>query len=234
MTTVSVWAMCSRSRSKTRSNPSGSVLSRKEISIGSVDWPRASAMNCGPRAEPPIPTSKMCLNFSPFCGAIFPAWTSAANWLIRAFVSSMSRAEFRRRRQSRIAQPVMADHAVLVGIGDCARFEFAHGRKSLLHARLHFVEKSFVETHPADVDREVRIIVAQKIFLKARPERRGRHGADLKRKRLIIRSAILHQGRGPCPSGPCDQARPHPIIFTNTNLSYLSGLIPSSRCHSHA
>jgi hypothetical protein len=89
------------------------------------------------------------------------------------------RAQLGRWREFRIAQPVMANHSVLVRVGDRARLEFAHGRESLLHERSHFAKKAFVETHPADVEGEARIIVTQKMFLKTRPERRGRHGVDL-------------------------------------------------------
>src|SRR5438876_559434 len=72
-TTTSVWGRRSSSLSKTRSNPSGSVLSKKKMSIGSRADPSASATSCGPSAEPPIPISSTCLNRSPFSAAIFPA-----------------------------------------------------------------------------------------------------------------------------------------------------------------
>jgi hypothetical protein len=71
------------------------------------------------------------------------------------------RAQLWRWREFWIAQPVMADHPVLVRVDDRARFEFAPRRKSLLHERSHFAEKGFVETHPADVDGEVWVVVAQ-------------------------------------------------------------------------
>ena len=90
MTMTKVDAISSPIFAKTRSNPSGSVLSKKKMSAGSFDEPRASAMNCGPSAEPPIPISKRCANF--FCDSdvMTPRCTSAANFLMRAFVSSIS------------------------------------------------------------------------------------------------------------------------------------------------
>ena len=69
----------------------------------------------------------------------------------------------------------MPDHPLLIGVGDRARFQFAHRGKRLLHLRSHFLEKVIRKTHPADVDREIEIVVAQKIFLEARPERSGCH-----------------------------------------------------------
>ena len=79
-----------RFSSRTRSKPSGSVLSKKKMSIGSRAEPSASAMNCGPSAEPPMPMSRTCSNGLPFGAAIRPTCTSAANFLIRSFVSSIS------------------------------------------------------------------------------------------------------------------------------------------------
>src|SRR5205823_3209365 len=41
-------------------------------------------------------------------------------------------AKFRSRRQGRIAEPVVADHPLLTGIGDRARFELPHGCEGFL------------------------------------------------------------------------------------------------------
>ena len=65
--------------------------------------------------------------------------------------------------------------ALLVGIGDRARFQFAHRRESALDLRLHLFEIIFRKPHPADIEREPEIVVAQKIFLEPRPERVGCH-----------------------------------------------------------
>ena len=80
-------------------------------------------------------------------------------------------AQLRGRREVWIAQPVMADHSLFVRVRDRACLQFPHRGKRLVHARLHFFEKIIRKTHPADVDGEIEIVVAQKIFLKPRPER---------------------------------------------------------------
>ena len=72
-TTTSVWESRSFILSKTRSNPSASVLSKKKMSMGALAEPSASATNCGPSAEPPIPISSTCLKRFPFSAVIFPA-----------------------------------------------------------------------------------------------------------------------------------------------------------------
>ena len=41
------------------------------------------------------------------------------------------------RGERRIAQPVMADHTLLIGIGDCAVFEGCHCGECLVDKRLH-------------------------------------------------------------------------------------------------
>src|SRR2546421_347903 len=89
-TTTSVWPSSSLIFSKTRSNPSGSVLSKNKMSIGSCRDPSASETNCGPSAEPPMPMSNTCLKGFLFSAVIFPPRISAANVLIRLTVSSIS------------------------------------------------------------------------------------------------------------------------------------------------
>jgi hypothetical protein len=80
------------------------------------------------------------------------------------------RAQFRIWSKSRIAQPVMADHALLIGIGDGARFQFFHGGKRLVDLGPHSVEKIIRKFHPADVDGKIGLVVAEKILLEALPE----------------------------------------------------------------
>src|SRR5947199_9309860 len=79
-------------------------------------------------------------------------------------------AKFRSRRQGRIAEPVVADHPLLTGIGDRARFELPHGCEGFLDSRLHFLKEISPKFHTANVDRKIEIGVAQKIFLKTLPE----------------------------------------------------------------
>ena len=69
----------------------------------------------------------------------------------------------------------MSDHSPFVRVRDRACFDFAHGGKRFLNAFLHRSEKIIRKAHSADVDREIEIIVAQKILLKPRPERSGSH-----------------------------------------------------------
>ena len=84
-------------------------------------------------------------------------------------------AQFGIGREFRIAQPIMAHHPAFVRIRDRARFQFAHGRERFFHERLHLPKESVPETHPADVDGKIEILVGKKIFLEARPERRRSH-----------------------------------------------------------
>ena len=73
-------------------------------------------------------------------------------------------------RQGRIAEPVVADHSLLIRIGDRARLELAHGREGFLDSRLHLLKEISRKFHTANVDRKIEIGVAQKIFLKTLPE----------------------------------------------------------------
>ena len=50
-----------------------------------------------------------------------------------------------------VAQPVMADHAIFVGVGDRPSFKGGHIRKCLAKARLHGGDKGIVKAHAADV-----------------------------------------------------------------------------------
>src|SRR5579885_1127039 len=92
------------------------------------------------------------------------------------------RADFGSGRQRRVAQPLMADHAVFSRVGDCSRLQLAHRAKRLLDLRPHFVEEIVRELHAADIEAEGRLLVAQKIFLEPLPERRGSHDEFRKTK----------------------------------------------------
>ena len=80
-------------------------------------------------------------------------------------------AQLRVRRQRSISQPVMADHAVLVWVCDCPRLQLAHRFKSFIDSGLHFCEEIIRKIHAADIDREMEIVVAQKIALETLPKR---------------------------------------------------------------
>lgn len=58
-----------------------------------------------------------------------------------------------------VAEPVVSDHAALVGVGDGALLELPHGDEGPLHERLHPAEEVVGEAHPADVDEEAQLLV---------------------------------------------------------------------------
>lgn len=82
MTTASVSPSCPSSAASVRSIPSGSVLSKKNSCILSfLGHPSASATNCGPRAEPPMPMTRQFLNL-PVAPVMLPLCAAAAICLI--------------------------------------------------------------------------------------------------------------------------------------------------------
>ena len=52
-------------------------------------------------------------------------------------------------RKVGIAKPVMAHHAFLVGVRDCAFLKRVHGGERLLHARLHGFKEAVIELDAA-------------------------------------------------------------------------------------
>jgi hypothetical protein len=72
------------------------------------------------------------------------------------------------------AQPVVADHAFLVGIGDGAGFERGHVGEGFLHARLHRREEVVGERDAADVEGEPEIAVLVEVFFETGPGHDGR------------------------------------------------------------
>ena len=69
--------------SSVRAMPSGSVLSMKWMRMRSEEGLlSASLTNMGPSAEPPMPIASTCVNREAMGGRIFPACTSAANFLM--------------------------------------------------------------------------------------------------------------------------------------------------------
>ena len=65
----------------------------------------------------------------------------------------------------------MTNHAAFIGIGDCAGFQLPHLRERLLRARTHRSQEIVAEAHPADINRETNLGVADKMFLEALPQR---------------------------------------------------------------
>ena len=64
----------------------------------------------------------------------------------------------------------MADHALLVGVGDGAALQRVHGGEGLLHPRLHLREERVVEVHTRDVEAQLLGLVMVQIFAVALPE----------------------------------------------------------------
>uniref|UniRef100_A0A0E0M262 DUF834 domain-containing protein n=1 Tax=Oryza punctata TaxID=4537 RepID=A0A0E0M262_ORYPU len=58
-----------------------------------------------------------------------------------------------------VAEPVVANHAALVGVGDGALLEFPHRREGALHPRLHPAEELLREPHPAHVHEQAELLV---------------------------------------------------------------------------
>jgi hypothetical protein len=61
----------------------------------------------------------------------------------------------RARREGRVTQPIVADHAVLVGVGDRPFFELVHRAERSLDWPVHAIEEAIVEPHPTDVDGQI-------------------------------------------------------------------------------
>ena len=80
--------------------------------------------------------------------------------------------------QRGVAQPV-ADHAVLVGIGDRAALQGLHGLIGGLDLRLHCGEEVVVEIDTADVDRKIELLQFKIVLGEAFP---GRHTEELRIK----------------------------------------------------
>jgi hypothetical protein len=77
------------------------------------------------------------------------------------------------RSEGGMAEPVMADHAFFVGIGDGAMFEIGHAGEGFLHARFHGGKKIIREVHAADVQGQAESGVMGKILLVTFPQRFG-------------------------------------------------------------
>ena len=84
-------------------------------------------------------------------------------------------------REVRGAQPVMADHPVLVGVGDGAFLERGHVSECLLHPRRHGHEELVRERDAADIERDAEFFDVAEVGFEAGPD----HGTAI---------------RGSCPS----------------------------------
>ena len=58
--------------------------------MGGETSDNASATNCGPKADPPIPTERTWVNLSAVGGLMVPAWTCCTNSAILAQGSVIS------------------------------------------------------------------------------------------------------------------------------------------------
>src|SRR5207244_7343412 len=96
---------------------------------------------------------------------------SISRELFDAFVRFLDvGAQLRVRRECRIAQPVMPDHALLIRVRDCTGLQVAHGGEGLVDPWPHLVEKIIRKLHSADVDGEIELVVTQEVLLKTLPE----------------------------------------------------------------
>jgi hypothetical protein len=66
-------------------------------------------------------------------------------------------------------QPVVADHAVLVGVGDGALFEGRHIGEGFLHRHLDLREVTIGKRHAADVERQAERGIGEVVLFKTRP-----------------------------------------------------------------
>jgi hypothetical protein len=64
----------------------------------------------------------------------------------------------------------MSNHSFLGGISDCPGLQRSHYGKSFIDLWLHLLEEIVREFHPADIERETKIGVIQKILLKTLPK----------------------------------------------------------------
>ena len=156
ITTTSVCAELAAEPVEHESMPSGSVLSKKwtpHLVAAALSRPSAWLTNCGPERGAADADDQQLAEL-PAGPAISPLWTLAAKSLMAARVAVISSRISGVGASCGRAQPVMADHAVLVGIGDGALFQGGHGGERLLHRRLHAGEEVVRKGDPADVEGE--------------------------------------------------------------------------------
>ena len=83
--------------------------------------------------------------------------------------------DLRRGSEVRRSQPVVADHALLVRVGDGAGFQRVHGLERVLHRRRHALEKPVVKPHPAHVERQADCRDPAEVLSVAIPKIQCRH-----------------------------------------------------------
>ena len=132
------------------------VVEEEDGCIWSVrGWPRASATNCGPRAEPPMPMSSTCLKLGAGwrrdrAGVDVGGEILDARRVSRDFLRIISG----RGRSCGVAQPVVADHAAFVGVGDGTGFDCLHVGEGLGDARLKLSDVTRRNVHQGEVEGE--------------------------------------------------------------------------------
>jgi hypothetical protein len=77
--------------------------------------------------------------------------------------------DLRRRRQGRVAQPVMADHTFFVRVSDGASFKLRHFLERGIDPGADFVQELRREIHPADVHGEAQFRELAVVLLKPFP-----------------------------------------------------------------
>ncbi len=82
--------------------------------------------------------------------------------------------QLRRRREIRIAQPVVADHPAFVGIGDRTGFQRRDVGKSLVDFRSHAAVKLRPDVHQREIERKAELRVAEERLIVGLPGHRGR------------------------------------------------------------
>src|SRR5262249_26834431 len=69
----------------------------------------------------------------------------------------------------------MTYHSLFVRVRDSSRFQITHCCECLVDLRLHLAEEIVRKFHPADIDRKIKLVVAQKELLESLPKRRRSH-----------------------------------------------------------
>jgi len=97
-----------------------------------------------------------------------------------------------------VAEPVMADHALFIGIGDGAGFELVHGGEGLFHGGCEAREEGVVEGHAGDVQRQAEGGAGTEVFFVALPILGGgqTHGCTSTRRSGLAKLAPPNAARG--------------------------------------
>ena len=102
------------------------------------------------------------------------------------------------RRELRVAEPVVADHAILVGVGDASLLQLGHGEVGALQGPFHRREEAIRDIHPADVHGKAEGRILGVELLEAGPE--SSFGRSHGRSRVVsgpeVQSAKLDAASG--------------------------------------